>query len=286
MLSIDLSLLPQPTVIDSLDYETILGELKLDLTAIYPEAGEILDLESEPLVRLLQASAYRELILRARVNDAARATMLAYAIGSDLEHEAARFDVARLDGEPDDRLRARTQLALEGFSTAGPRLSYIFHAMSASQEVLDVHVHSPAPGEVRVVVLANPSESNAGGLPGPALLDLVDNALNKDDVRPLCDKVTVSAATILNYTVHASLICLPGPDAAVVLASAQSACQQYVDTQFRLGADITISGLHGALHQPGVMRVDLAQPAGNLTVEDDQAALCAGILLTIAGTGE
>ncbi len=35
----------------------------------------------EPIVKLLQENAYREVILRQRVNDAAKAVMLAYSTG-------------------------------------------------------------------------------------------------------------------------------------------------------------------------------------------------------------
>lgn len=284
-MSIDLSQLPAPSVVEPLDFETILATIKADVIALAPAAATTLALESEPMTKLLEVLAYRELLLRARINDAARSVMLAYATGSDLDHLAALVGVSRLADETDERLRARTQLSLEGFSTAGPVLSYVFHALSASNEVKDVHVDSPVPGDVRVVVLAVPSGINPGGIPGAALLQAVQDAVNKDDVRPLCDNVTVAAAGVLTYAVNASLVCLPGPDTAVVLASAIAACQAYVDAQFRLGYDITVSGLHSAMHQPGVMRVDLASPAANIVVAADQAARCTGITVTLGGVG-
>jgi len=58
-----------------------------------------------------------------------------------------------------------------------------------------------------------------------------------------------------------------------------------VAEQFRLGYDVTVSGLHAALHQPGVMRVDLSNPSENIAVANDQAARCTGINVTIAGVG-
>ncbi|MDB0554564.1 baseplate assembly protein, partial [Ralstonia solanacearum] len=94
-----------------------------------------LALESEPVTKLLQENAYRELVWRQRVNDAARAVMLAFAEGDDLEQLAANFDVQRLTITPaddstvpptpavmegDDSLRERAQEAFEGLSVAGP----------------------------------------------------------------------------------------------------------------------------------------------------------------------
>ncbi len=43
-----------------------------------------LELESEPATKLLQENAYRELLLRQRINEAAQAVMVAYAMGGDL----------------------------------------------------------------------------------------------------------------------------------------------------------------------------------------------------------
>jgi len=281
--SIDLSLLPAPAVIEPLDYETILATIKADVLALAPELADVLALESEPITKLCQVVSYRELLLRARINGAARATMLAYAEGTDLDHRVALIGVERLPGESDTRLRARAQISPEGYSTAGPTLSYVFHALSASTQVADVYVDSPAPGDVRVTVLALPSANNPGGAPGAALLDQVRAALNADDVRPLNDNVVVEAASIITYAVSATLVFLPGPDIATAMQAAATVCQEYVDGQFKLGYDVTVSGLHAALHQPGVMRVDLVSPTGNIIVANNRAARCTGVTVNFGG---
>ena len=289
-MSVDLSLLPPPQVVEPLSYEAIFEARKARLLELTdeperPALAATLALEAEPLTILLQESAYQEMLLRQRVNEAAKSVMLAYASGADLDHLAALLDVQRLEGESDHRLRHRAQLSSEGKSTAGPVLSYVFHALSASPMVRDVYVSSPAPGEVRATILANPDASNPNGVPGPDLLATVQAALSADDVRPLCDTVSVAAANVTTYTVSAALICMPGPDVAVVVSLAQATCQQYVNEQFKLGRDITISGLHAALHQPGVMRVDLATPATTLVIGPDSAARCTGVSVTLAGVG-
>jgi phage-related baseplate assembly protein len=66
------------------------AERKATLISLYPEAeraaiSRTLALESEPIVKLLQENAYREVILRQRINDAAKAVMLAYSTGADLD---------------------------------------------------------------------------------------------------------------------------------------------------------------------------------------------------------
>ena len=115
---IDLSKLPAPDVIETLDFETLLTNYINDFVARNPNYATLL--ESDPAIILMQVVAYREMLLRARINEAAKANMLAYATKGDLDNLAAFFGVERLEDETDERLRKRTQLALEGFSTAGP----------------------------------------------------------------------------------------------------------------------------------------------------------------------
>lgn len=285
---IDLSELPAPDVIEPLDFETMLAAMKAALFARYPAV----DLESEPLVALLEVVAYYRMLDRARVNDAAKAVLLAKATGADLDNIGAFYGAARLvviPGDPeatpptvdvyegDVAYRGRLQLAIEAQSTAGPRGAYLYWALAADGQVLDASVSSPTPGTVRVVVLAQ------DGVPGTPLLDKVYAALNAEDVRPLCDTVTVVAATVVDYAVTAQLTYYAGPDKAVVAAAARAAVEAYAAAHFRLGHDITRSGLFAALHQVGVQNVTLTAPAANVVLTDSQAPRLTTITLTDGG---
>jgi phage-related baseplate assembly protein len=82
----DLSQLPPPQLIDVIDYETILQDQKdwvlarwAECQAIRPDLPPLdtLGLETEPMTIILEAFAYREVILRSLVNDKARAVPLA-----------------------------------------------------------------------------------------------------------------------------------------------------------------------------------------------------------------
>ncbi len=295
--AINLEQLPKPDIIDELDYETILASIKAELIAKDPDLSDILDLESEPLTKLAEVCALRELLLRNRINDAAHGVMLAYAVGNDLDNLGALFGVLRLvldPGDPeanpvidptyedDSDYRRRIQLALEGFSTAGPEGAYIFHALSADGDVLDASATSPTPGDVLVTVLSRTGDGTAN----QTLRDTVEAVVSAEDVRPLTDNVTVQSASIQNYSVAATLYFYNGPDPDVVLAASQAAIDTYVDEHHKLGLDITLSGIYAALHQPGVQRVVLASPATNLTIDRQTAAYCTGITLTNGGYDE
>ena len=61
---IDLARLPPPDVVETIDYEAVLSSMKADLMARAPELAPVLALESEPLVKLLEVAAWREMVLR------------------------------------------------------------------------------------------------------------------------------------------------------------------------------------------------------------------------------
>ena len=292
-MSIDLSQLPAPKVIEALSFETLLKSIKDDFVKRSPKHAAALDLESEPLLKLMQSAAYTVLHLRQRVNDAARQLLLAYATGPDLEHLAALFNVKRLVVEPakpnanppvpaklesDDRLKRRVQMALEGISSAGATGAYRFHALSADGQVKDVSVESPAPGQVRVSVLSRTGQGEAN----EALLGKVRQALNADKVRPLTDTVVVQSAAIRPYAITAQLHIAPGPDAKVVLAAARKAVTAYSRAQHKPGADIRLSALYAALHVQGVDRVSLAAPGADQVSAPHQAPWCTGVNVTKA----
>ena len=274
---IDLARLPSPQVVDVPDYDTIRADLVADYTARYPDFTALL--ASDPVIKLIDAVAYLSLLHRQRVNDAARAVMLAFAEGGDLDHLAALLDVARLAGETDMALRARVQQAPHGFSTAGAGAAYRYHAMRAHPDIREAGIDSPVAGLVRVTILSRQGD----GTPAQAVLDAVAAVLLDDDVRPLTDRVSVVGADIIPYDVTARLE-IQSPDPAAVVATAETAARAYMDRQHALKGVVATSGLIAALHVPGVRRVFLDDPATDLVCGANQAAWCRSILLTVAGT--
>lgn len=295
---VDLSKLPAPDVIEELDYETLLAERKAKFISLYPESERAfwqarLALESEPITKLLEENCYLQLLERQRINNAAKATMLAYATGTDLDVIAANFNVQRMIvreadlqanppileiKESDENLRLRAQLAFEGLSVAGPRSAYVFHALSAHPEVGDVSVVSPQPAYVTVTILSRLGK----GIPSQAVLQAVEARLNDDNVRPIADRVTVQAATIQDYQIRAKLHMFRGPEYEPIKQQAQKRLEKYALERRRLGRDITLSGIYSALHIEGVQRVELLEPRTDLILPNNKAGFCTQISLEMA----
>ncbi|BEM23889.1 baseplate assembly protein [Serratia marcescens] len=296
MATIDLSQLPAPNVVEPLDHETLFAERKATLISLYPAdqqeaVARTLALESEPIVKLLQENAYREVLLRQRVNDAAKAVMLAHATGEDLDQLGANFNTPRLVIAPadestipptpavmeaDEDYRLRLQDAFEGMSTAGSAGSYRFHARSADGRVADVTAISPSPANVTVTVLSRDGDGSACA----ELLQVVSAALNDEDVRPVADRVIVQSAKIAPYGIEAVLYLYPGPEVAPILSAAKQRLHNYVLTMRRLGRSIRRSGIIAALTVEGVERVEVAQPASDIVLDKTQAGYCTGVNIT------
>lgn len=294
---IDLAQLPDPDVVEQIDYEQILAARKAYAISLWPaeqqaEVAATLALESEPLTKLIQENAYRETLLRQRVNEAALGTMLAKAKGNDLEQLAANFNVSRLVVTPANNstvpptpavmesyesLRERAQMAWEGLSTAGPRNSYILHARSADGRVADATAESPSPAVVVVTV-----QSLLGnGAADQELLDTVAAYLSGDDRRPVADRLTVQSAEVLEYRVDAVLyLNTVGPEAEPIRAAAEQRLAALVSQRRRLGLEVNRSALDAALHIEGVRRVELPGWV-DIIATAYQAPYCTGFSVVI-----
>lgn len=291
--AVELSKLPVPDLTEQVSFEQSYADLKATLYLLAPEYATLL--ESDPMSVLLQVCAYREVHLRESFNVRGKGNMLAYAGGGDLDNLGAFFGVVRQQITPADpktntpavmesdvELRRRIQLAPEGYSVAGPEGAYLFHALSADPDVLDVSAMSPTPGEVLVTLLSRSGD----GIPSSGLVERVAAALMDGNVRPLTDLVTVRAAEIMRYTVKAEIVTYAGPDAAVVLEEANRRLRAYVDESHRLGRDVPRSGLYASLHVEGVQRVNLIEPADDLFIANHQAAHCTAFDIVHVGNHE
>lgn len=293
MSTIDLSALPAPQVLESLDFEEL---YQGELSAFREYMGDNWTalLESDPVTKLLELGAYRRMQNRARVNDAGKALLLAFAKRADLDHLAANVGLKRLVVqaedlsavppvsavmEEDDALRERVQLVYEGLTTAGPRNSYILHARNASGLVADATAESPAPAEVVVTVLSLEGDGTAS----PELLAEVETYLSDDDRRPVADRLTVQGAEILPYRIDAVVYMAgTGPENEAALAECKARLQAWLNPRRRLGVEVARSAIDAQIHVSGVARVEIPGWE-DIRPSKAQAAWCSGFSVTRGG---
>lgn len=160
--------------------------------------------------------------------------------------------------EDDDALRERIYLAPSSYSTAGPAAAYIYHAKQYSAAVGDVAVSADHDaGEVKIVFLAAD-----GSTPSAEMIQSMQTYLSADTIRPLTDKVTVSAPTDVNYTIN--LTYYIGKNDSAIAESIQtavtSAVQSFAVWQRSIGRDINPSKLTALVMAAGAKRVNIKTP--------------------------
>ena len=304
--SINLSKTPAPNVIEEIDFEDIFKEMLEDFQSKKPEYSAIL--LSDPVIKILEVCAYREMLLRQRVNDAAKACYLPTASGTDLDNLAALFNIERvpesydavkniqISAETDEQLRRRVLLALESITTAGSKGAYLFHALNTTYDVidensgdveivkvLDANVFSPeaesdnsGSGLVEVVVLANNSNYQI------KLQDEVLKTLNREDIRPLTDKVEVIDAIKSSFDISVNLYLENGAVQEDVKNKVIAAIKAYINKDcFGFGKTIPLSGIYATIHQvPEVEKASITSPVSDLSATWDEYYQLENINLT------
>lgn len=292
--TLDLSSLPAPQVIKDVSFDAIFAARKARLTAEFEAADiayDVATLETDSAVIGQRVDAFREMACLGAINDAAKATMLAFAVGSDLDHKAVGVGISRrliaaatattaAVWESDTELRRRVQIAPEAMTSCGSEASYIHHALEAAPALVDampvVGTSASGQAQVRVVCLARTGD----GVPTAATLAAVRERLTRADVRPMTVPVSVAGATPVAYTVEARLRILPGPDAGLVRSAAATAVAAVVAARRGLGVDVLRQAFEAAARVSGVERVVLISPAADVVINPDQVGICGGITVT------
>lgn len=288
MTNFDLATLPKPEVIRELDYEAIVSRQNTTfrsqwatVRAANPDlpAYDVEMLETDPAVIGNQSESYRELLLRADLNDAARANLLAFAKASDLDHLAAFHDVVRMDGELDDRLKTRIILAIQGRSTGGPPARYRYVAMTADIRVESAIAyrvgHSPV---VHVAAFSTAPD----GVASAELLAIVDAALQADDVRLVNDTIVVATAVRTTVNIAADIWLMPDADQDTI-ARAALALRTAWDAEQKLGRSLVRNWWEAKLSIAGVYKIEGTAPIGDVVPPSSEAVSIGAIDLTFRG---
>lgn len=278
-MTINLESYPSPDVIEPIEFEQIFADMQDELIRLFPAIEPTLALESALANKLMQVEAFREILVRARVNDAARANLLAFANGADLDHLAAFYDVVRLEGEEDEALRSRTVLAIQARSPAGGANWYKAAARRADVRIRDVAVFREDFWPIiHVAILSSEND----GIPDTAMLDAVRVIVTSDDVRPLNDTVVVEAAVQNRTDVEANVWLLPSAPLAD-LTPLQDALRKAWTTETGIGFDLVPSWVEARLHVAGVQRVEMLNPSAPLVAAPGTAIAIGEIKLNYMG---
>ncbi|SCM75443.1 putative phage-related baseplate assembly protein [uncultured Pleomorphomonas sp.] len=302
-MTIDLSRLPAPTVIEALDFETLQAAFLARFAAAWAEARaidptlpewDVGTLETDPTVIASEAWSYLRLLDRQRVNDVIKALLAPLAEGNDLDNIVARIGIERLIlvaatdttvavMETDARLLQRYLLAFTR-PAAGSADRYLYEAMTAwpsmlAGRVIGRSVHGRK-GDVDIVV-SGPDGRDATD----EELAAVRTACTSASVKPEATSVSVLRATRNVYDVTGKVTVPSGPDAEAVRLEAVARILAAGTARMTIGAEVPVSALAGAAYGTSVTRVDLTAPATDIAADPYAIPLPGTITLTVEVPG-
>ena len=182
--------------------------------------------------------------------------------------------------ESDEHLRDKIRRAPEKFSTAGPEGAYSALVLSVSTSISTVSISSPEPGVVDIRFLLT-----GGELPDEATIEMVEQALSAEYVRPLTDKVLVGAPDAVNYALQGRWFATT--DDATLLANISRQVDEAVEAyrqwqRGKPGRDINPSELIRRVMSVGAKRVELTSPSFQ-KLKETEVALETSISFTFGG---
>lgn len=191
------------------------------------------------------------------------------------------------DREDDERYAMRIKLAPASFSVAGPAKAYEYHTLSYSTAIIDAKIYGleDHPGNVYI----HPLLTN-GELPQTEFLEALTAYLNADTIRPLTDKLMVSAPTAVNYQITATWYLSKDDINRInqVKEQVTKAVEDYrLWQQSKIGADINPDVLIEYVRKAGAKRIVITEPEYKVVQQSEVAqCLASAVNLTYGGIEE
>ena len=300
---VDFSQLPAPNLIKELDFETLFNDRKEKFIGLYPVTEQaqwraILSRESDPIVKILQENAYLEMLYQHKCNTDARALLIAFSTGPDLDHLAlTEYGLVRQIITPEDlsvtpplpavyesdeRLKERCLLSYDGMNTAGSTNAYRYFALSADGRVENIKVKSDEDIPCYLDIIITQSDS-LNGEASQELIDIVQTALNPDTIRPVGDRPLVTSSIAVNYQIEAVIYIGKNAEDTLLLEAANIRLDNYIKNAKKNGDSIYLSAIYAALHVDGIERVEIISPSADIIIDSYHHPFCTSKSITSGG---
>ncbi|WP_273760785.1 baseplate J/gp47 family protein [Bartonella sp. ML70XJBT.G] len=268
--------LANPEIISELSFEEIRAANIEHLKELLPS---YIFLESDPALKIIEAFSYRELLLRQRINEAARNNILDFAKDEALDALGNWHGVQRMDGESDDRYRERIRLHTRSGKGSGTEPYYKFIALSADSRVKDAIIYRKGKNPtIHVAIFGNNEEETAS----QDLLDKVSKALHDKNVIMTNDTILVHAAVAKVVDLKADVWLLP-ETALTVLTQMEAHLRTVWKQEQALGRELSLSWWISKLMIPGVQKVIAVEPTTDNAVSDEEVLSIGKITLNFKG---
>jgi phage-related baseplate assembly protein len=298
---INLTELGRMLVLESIDIEKIIADRMGRFKALWmkydPPNGaqyDVGELEFDPIRITQENAAFYEMVMRDRVNQAARAVTLAFAVGSDLDAIASRYPggVPRDPAERDEHYKRRVWHSPNVLSPHGTAESYVFWALTADPTLHDASATTvEGTGRVYITLMAE-SGSVANmkwvrkidpltGLfistrgepaiaPLPTLQQIIDvrKYVLDEARRGLTDEIITLAPKVSHTNYRARIWLFPNVSVDLAIESIERSVANLLESQRWLGYDHARMSFDAALAQLGVHHAIIDEPVKDVMVSD------------------
>jgi phage-related baseplate assembly protein len=305
---IELDQLPDMKVLEKLDSDAVIAERMRQFVALWakhdPPAGaryDVENLEFDPIKINQEANSFFELLLRDRVNQAAKAVTLAFASDSDLDAIGSRYPggMPRMVGETDDQYRLRIWLSPNTLSPHGTYESYVFWALTgaltAGLPLRDATaVARRGTPYVTITVMAEGTSVKSTGTgitaypdPTPTIvqIDAVRTYVGAHNRKGLTDVVSVRAPKIVKTEYLIDYWLFPSWDKSAIETEMYGAAAVLLEKQRWLGYSHTRDSIDAALKVPGVYKIHVVSPAVDVEIDQHETVIVTSVLLRYKGRG-
>ncbi len=273
---INLDNVPLPKAVETLSIQGLLDESIAEINRMDNSFSEALQSEGEPVRILLQAMAYREFLIRQRINDSAEAVFLATATGTDLDNLAAFWGLQRrtvtsgstMRLENDSDFRTRVVQSSAALSVAGSQSSYEALATASNDLIFRSSARRTAPGAVTVTLL--PYIDQESSVITSEIQSQVLQYLQERS--PMTDTITVEVASIVDVQVTAAITLYAGPDSGAVETQIKANLQNLAQDRYAIGQSLPANIIIGSMYIQGVTNtITLSAPATDTSASVSQA---------------
>lgn len=261
--TLDISQLAPPTIVRPYDWDGDIAGFVQDLSTRLPAWRGVF--ESDSFLKICESWATRLTLKDAQHNRDARAMLLAFTTGADLDHIATTYfrtqrPVIRqaTATEPeilmgDDEYRALAQLAPEATSDFGLTPGgYVYKVRTEfADRIKDVRTINRGNGRIEMRVLGRDGD----GIVPPATLAEIAAAFAPEGASQSTDVLSVFSAEVPVLEAAVTLVMPVGPDPAPVVAAARTALEALSSSLHKLGATVWVEAVSTAAHLGPVLTV-------------------------------
>lgn len=301
---IELDQLPEMKVLEDLDSEELITTRMTQFVNLWksndpPAAAnyDVENLEFDPIRIVQECNAYFELLLRDRVNQAAKAVTLAFGSDEDLDAIASRYPggVPRQSGEDDDSYRTRIWLSPNTLSPHGTYEAYVFWALTAVPSLRDATAYADrGTPNVTVTLMAEGDEIELGTddksvteTPSPTPsdddIDAVREYILDESRKALTDVVYVRTPKIVHIDYEIRYWLFPGWSQTSMEKQLWKAMAGLLEKQRWLGYSHTQAAAEAALMVSGVYNVVVDKPSADVEVDIHEVVVVDSVKMTFAG---